>query len=89
VIELPQAPEPGRKRNLRNRQRRIVDERARKVHAPRACHLNGRGTQVCRKQAPEVSITQPQFAGQRLDGCLVKPVVSNEPKRAGNNGRCS
>ena len=89
MIELPQAPETGRKSDLRNRQRRIVDERAREVHASRACHLNGRSTQVCRKQAPEVSITQPQFASQRLDGGFVKPVVSNEPKRAGNYGRRS
>jgi hypothetical protein len=40
MIELAQALKTRRKRNLCDGQRRIVDERPRKVYAARQCHLN-------------------------------------------------
>jgi hypothetical protein len=82
VVEAADAREPRRERDLRERQRRLVDELLREVQTPGLRDREGRSTEVLEEESPKLARTDAEPVRERVDPSGVHGAAVDESQRA-------
>src|SRR5579862_1220102 len=82
-IESPQAAESSRHRDFGHWHPGLMDELFGKKHSPCLCYGDGRGSQVLKEQAPQLTFTQAQAISELVNARSVAVESAFSDKRQG------